>query len=100
MLAIRLSPPEKRGRCVGHHRRPRDKRRSKRAQVGAQTRNRIRHRQWPTLLVVLMINETRCLISGSDQMTDGIHDLSHRFPRSMYALAVVVGLVLGHLFWI
>jgi len=52
------------------------------------------------LLVVLMINETRCLISGSDPMTDGIHDLSHRFPRSMYALAVVVGLVLGHLFWI
>lgn len=52
------------------------------------------------LLLVLMINETRCLISGSDPMTDGIHDLSHRFPRSMYALAVVVGLVLGHLFWI
>ena len=52
------------------------------------------------LLVILMINETRCLISGSDPMTDGIHDLSHRFPRSMYALAVVVGLVLGHLFWI
>ena len=52
------------------------------------------------LLVVLMVNETRCLISGSDPMTDGIHDLSHRFPRSMYALAVVVGLVLGHLFWI
>jgi hypothetical protein len=52
------------------------------------------------LLVVLMINETRCLISGSDPMTDSIHDLSHRFPRSMYALAVVVGLVLGHLFWI
>jgi len=52
------------------------------------------------LLVVLMINETRCLISGSDPMTDGIHDLSHRFPRSMYALAVVVGLVLGPLFWI
>ena len=52
------------------------------------------------VLVVLMINETRCLISGSDPMTDGIHDLSHRFPRSMYALAVVVGLVLGHLFWI
>jgi hypothetical protein len=52
------------------------------------------------LLLVLMINETRCLISGSDPMTDGVHDLSHRFPRSMYALAVVVGLVLGHLFWI
>ena len=52
------------------------------------------------LLVILMVNETRCLISGSDPMTDGIHDLSHRFPRSMYALAVVVGLVLGHLFWI
>ncbi|HET6310389.1 MAG TPA: hypothetical protein VFH00_05240 [Candidatus Nitrosotalea sp.] len=52
------------------------------------------------LLFVLMINETRCLISGSDPMTDSIHDLSHRFPRLMYALAVVVGLVLGHLFWI
>jgi hypothetical protein len=52
------------------------------------------------LLVVLMINETRCVISGSDPMTDGVHDLSHRFPRSMYALAIVVGLVLGHLFWI
>lgn len=32
------------------------------------------------LLVVLMTNETRCLISGSDPMTDSIHDLSHRFP--------------------
>jgi hypothetical protein len=52
------------------------------------------------LLFVLMINETRCLASGSDPMTDGLHDLSHRFPRTMYALAVVVGLVLGHLFWI
>ena len=52
------------------------------------------------VLVVLMINETRCLMSGSDPMTDSIHDLSHRFPRSTYALAVVIGLVLGHLFWI
>jgi hypothetical protein len=52
------------------------------------------------LLVLLMINETRCLASGADPMTDGVHDLSHRFPRSTYALAVVVGLVLGHLFWV
>ena len=52
------------------------------------------------LLVALMFNETRCLSSGTDPMTDGLHDLSHRFPRSTYALAVVIGLVLGHLFWI
>ena len=52
------------------------------------------------VLVVLMVNETRCITTGSDPMTDGVHDLSHRFPRSMYALAVVVGLVLGHLFWV
>jgi hypothetical protein len=52
------------------------------------------------LLVLLMFNETRCLSSGSDPMTDGVHELSHRFPRSTYALAVVVGLVLGHLFWV
>jgi len=52
------------------------------------------------VLVVLMVDETRCLIAGSDPMTDSVHDLSHRFPRSTYALAVVVGLVLGHLFWV
>ena len=52
------------------------------------------------LLVMLMFNETRCLSSGSDPMTDGVHDLTHRFPRSTYALSVVIGLVLGHLFWV
>ena len=51
------------------------------------------------LLVVLMINETRCIAGGTDPMTDQVHALTHHFPRATYALAVVVGLVLGHLFW-
>ena len=50
-------------------------------------------------LLALMVNETRCLAAGSDPMTDQVHELTHRFPRGTYALAVVIGLVLGHLFW-
>jgi hypothetical protein len=46
-----------------------------------------------------MVNETRALAMGSDPLTDRIHELAWRFPRATFALAVMLGMVLGHLFW-
>ena len=51
------------------------------------------------VLFVLMILETRALAMGTDPITDRVHDLSWRFPQAVFALAVVLGMVLGHLFW-
>ncbi len=51
------------------------------------------------LLLALMINETRAIASGHDPLTDHVHDVSRRFPRATFVLAVVIGLLLGHLFW-
>src|SRR5438552_8694249 len=81
MLAIRLSPPEKRGRCVGYHRRPCDKRRSKHAQVSAQTRNLIRHMQWPTLLPHRLIDSS---LRTSEWTEIAIVKLAGRQPRSKF----------------
>jgi hypothetical protein len=50
-------------------------------------------------LVALMANETWALAKGTDPMADQVRSLSRRFPQGVFALAVVLGLVLGHLFW-
>jgi hypothetical protein len=51
------------------------------------------------ILFLLMLNETRAIAAGHDPLTDDVHGVSRRFPRATFALAVVMGLVLGHLFW-
>jgi hypothetical protein len=51
------------------------------------------------VLVALMTNETWALAKGADPMADQVRALSRRFPQGVFALAVVLGLVLGHLFW-
>jgi type VI protein secretion system component VasF len=51
------------------------------------------------VLVALMANETWALAKGTDPMADQVRALSRRFPPGVFALAVVLGLVLGHLFW-
>ena len=51
------------------------------------------------VLFVLMVNETLAISAGKDPLTDDVHSVSRRFPRATFALAVVIGMVLGHLFW-
>ena len=46
-----------------------------------------------------MLEEALALRRGRDPLTNGVREWARRFPRSTYALAVVIGMVLGHLLW-
>lgn len=51
------------------------------------------------VLFLLMLDETRSIANGTDPMTSRLHDLTRRFPRATFTLAVVLGMLLGHLYW-
>jgi len=46
-----------------------------------------------------MLSETIALGKGEDPMTNLIRSLIRAYPRFSYAVAVVIGMLLGHLFW-
>ena len=48
---------------------------------------------------LLMLEESIALRTGKDPMSNGLRSMLRRFPRASYALAVVIGMVLGHLVW-
>ncbi|TMC51680.1 MAG: hypothetical protein E6J20_14925 [Chloroflexi bacterium] len=48
---------------------------------------------------LLMLEESLALRAGRDPMTNGVRAWVRRFPRVTYALAVVIGMLLGHLLW-
>lgn len=48
---------------------------------------------------LLMLQESLALRSGTDPMNNGLRSVVRRFPRSIYALAVLIGMLLGHLLW-
>lgn len=48
---------------------------------------------------LLMLEESIALGQGRDPMTNGVRALVRRFPRVTYVFAVVIGVLLGHLFW-
>lgn len=48
---------------------------------------------------LLMLQESLALRSGNDPFNNGLRSLVRRFPRSVYALAVLIGMLLGHLLW-
>jgi VIT1/CCC1 family predicted Fe2+/Mn2+ transporter len=48
---------------------------------------------------LLMLEEAIALRNGRDPMSNGVREVVRRFPRVTYALAVVIGMVLGHLLW-
>ncbi len=65
---------------------------------------------WPALIsllatllalgvTLLMAAETRAIAAGRDPLSNGVRRLAQRFPLIVYALAVVIGMVLGHLLW-
>jgi hypothetical protein len=48
---------------------------------------------------LLMLEEAIALRMGKDPMSNSVRAAVRRFPRSTYALGVVIGMVLGHLVW-
>ena len=48
---------------------------------------------------LLMLQESLALRKGTDPMTNAVRAVVRRFPRVTYVMAVVIGMVLGHLVW-
>ena len=48
---------------------------------------------------LLMLQESIALRMGWDPMTNAVRAAVRRFPRFTYVLAVVIGLLMGHLLW-
>jgi hypothetical protein len=48
---------------------------------------------------LLMLEEANALRHGRDPMSNGVRGVVRRFPRVTYAVAVVIGMLLGHLLW-
>jgi len=48
---------------------------------------------------LLMLEESIALGQGRDPMTNGVRALVRRFPTVTYAVAIVIGMLLGHLLW-
>ena len=48
---------------------------------------------------LLMLQESLALRKGTDPVTNSVRSLVRQFPRATYAVAVLIGMVLGHLFW-
>jgi VIT1/CCC1 family predicted Fe2+/Mn2+ transporter len=48
---------------------------------------------------LLMLEESIALSQGRDPISNGVRQVVRRVPRATYALAVMIGMVLGHLLW-
>ena len=48
---------------------------------------------------LLMAEESFALRAGRDPMANSVRAMVRRFPRITYALAVVIGMLLGHELW-
>ena len=48
---------------------------------------------------LLMLEESVAFTTGKDPMSNDVRSVVRRFPRATYALAVVIGMLLGHLLW-
>lgn len=51
------------------------------------------------VLFLIMLEETIALGKGRDPMTNLIRSVIRAYPRFSYVVAVVIGMLLGHLFW-
>jgi hypothetical protein len=51
------------------------------------------------VVFLLMLEESVALTAGRDPITNDVRSAVRRFPRITYAIAVVIGMLLGHLLW-
>lgn len=48
---------------------------------------------------LLMVDEALAYRQGRDPINTAVWAAARRFPRITYAIAVVIGMLLGHLLW-
>lgn len=51
------------------------------------------------VIFVMMLSETIALGKGQDPITNLIRSVVRAYPRLSYVVAVLIGILLGHLFW-
>ncbi|HEY8737630.1 MAG TPA: hypothetical protein VIO62_11385 [Candidatus Dormibacteraeota bacterium] len=51
------------------------------------------------VMFFMMVSETLALARGRDPVTNLVRSLVRAYPRIGYVVAVVIGMLLGHLFW-
>jgi hypothetical protein len=51
------------------------------------------------VVFVMMVNETISVARGTDPVTNHVRGAVRRYPRITYAIAVLIGMLLGHFFW-
>lgn len=51
------------------------------------------------IATLLMVQEAIAVGRGQDPLSNGVRAFVRRFPRFTYAIAVVIGMLLGHLLW-
>lgn len=51
------------------------------------------------VITVLLAFESWALLTGSTPITDYVRPAVHAFPGYAFAIAVVVGMLLGHFLW-
>ncbi len=51
------------------------------------------------VIFVMMLSETIALGKGQDPITNLIRSVVRAYPRLSYVVAIVIGMLLGHLFW-
>lgn len=52
-----------------------------------------------TAVLVLLVFETWALFTGQTPITDYVHAAVHSYPGWAFALAVVFGILIGHVLW-
>jgi len=50
-------------------------------------------------IFLLMLSETIALGKGQDPITNVIRTVLRAYPGVSYVVAVIIGMLLGHLFW-
>ena len=51
------------------------------------------------IVTLLMVDEAIALRQGRDPINAAVWAAVRRFPRLVYVLAVIIGMLLGHLLW-
>ena len=51
------------------------------------------------VIFLMMLNETIALGQGRDPITNVVRSVIRAYPGVSYVMAVVIGMLLGHLFW-
>ena len=51
------------------------------------------------VVFLMMLSETIALGQGRDPITNLVRSVIRAYPGVSYAVAVIIGMLLGHLFW-